>query len=303
GQIIPLFLADTVIADTSSARHQNIALTGNLENRVGEKFGWSASGMLYFAGDRAGDFDLSGRIRKDFGMRKGDSELLIDGKVSLETPSFWFRQWGSNNFYWSTGPYEREFTISAGTSFSYPARLFKASFRYAVIENYSYFGTDALPAVKPGALSVAAITADKTFRMGGFRSGTTVLLQQSSNPGILDVPLVTFRTALWYDKNIYFKLTGGSMHIETGAELFMHTRYNSMAYMPSTGRYYNQNTTLTGGYPFVNVFLNAKIKRTRILLSFDHVNSGLSGYDYYLIPHNPLNIRVFRYGIAWTFYD
>lgn len=302
-QIVPLFPADTVIADTSSTGHQNLALTGSLENRVGRNFRWDATGLLYFTGDRAGDFDLKGNIRKDFDMPKGKSGFIIDGRVSLETPSLWFRQWGSNNFIWNRGAGDREFTISAGVSYSYPGRYFETSFRYAVIENFMYFGSDALPAVKEGALSVAAAEADKTFRLGNFRLGATVLAQQSSNREVLDLPLLTFRTALWFDRNFHFRITGGNLHIETGAELFMHTRYNAMAYMPATGRYYNQNTTAIGEYPFVNVFLNAKIKRTRILLSFDHVNSGLTGAEYFLIPRNPMNVRVFRYGVAWTFYD
>jgi hypothetical protein len=45
------------------------------------------------------------------------------------------------------------------------------------------------------------------------------------------------------------------------------------------------------------------VKRTRFFIMFDHINSGLMGYDYYLIPGYPLNVRMLRYGIAWTFYD
>ncbi len=93
------------------------------------------------------------------------------------------------------------------------------------------------------------------------------------------------------------------MEIETGAELMLHTQYRGYSYMPATGRYYNQTDSYQGGYPFVNVFFNAKIKRTRIFLSFDHVNGGMSGEDYYMIPLYPMNIRVFRYGFSWTFYD
>jgi phosphatidylserine/phosphatidylglycerophosphate/cardiolipin synthase-like enzyme len=73
--------------------------------------------------------------------------------------------------------------------------------------------------------------------------------------------------------------------------------------MPATGRYYRQDHLKTGNYPFVNVFLNLKLQRTRIFIMFDHVNYGMLGYEYYMIPDNPMNIRMFRYGIAWTFYN
>jgi hypothetical protein len=73
--------------------------------------------------------------------------------------------------------------------------------------------------------------------------------------------------------------------------------------MPATGRFYRQNKTLNGSYPYLNAFLNIKLKRTRAFIMFDHLNSGMMGYDYFMIPSNPMNIRMFKYGIAWTFYD
>jgi len=83
----------------------------------------------------------------------------------------------------------------------------------------------------------------------------------------------------------------------------MHTPYYAMKYMPATGRYFNQSETQIGNYPYINVFLNLKVKRTRIFIMGDHLNSGLMGYEYFLVPNYPLNIRMIRYGLAWTFYD
>ena len=303
-QMMPyLFSNDSIGESPFSWNHQNVAVVGRIENRIGSKFGWQADGTLFFAGHRAGDVEARGEALRDFNLKKGKSELAISGGFSRTTPSVWFMRWGSNHFKWSTVMDGREFSVTTGAAYRYPARLFEAVLNYSIIDNYTYFGKDALPAFHTGALSVAALTVDKTFRAGGFRFGTRLLLQQSSNGDVLDLPLATARGALWYDKNIYFQITGGNLHIETGVEAFIHTPYNAMAYMPATGRYYNQETDEVGGYPFVNVFLNAKIKRTRILLCFDHINQGFTGGNYFLLPRYPLNARVFRYGIAWTFYD
>ncbi len=73
--------------------------------------------------------------------------------------------------------------------------------------------------------------------------------------------------------------------------------------MPATGRFYRQDLVTSGNYPFLNVFLNVKLKRARIFLMYDHLNSGWMGYDYFMIPHYPQNARMLRYGIAWTFYN
>jgi hypothetical protein len=73
--------------------------------------------------------------------------------------------------------------------------------------------------------------------------------------------------------------------------------------MPATGRFYRQDVTKIGDYPFINVFLNVKLIRTRIFIMFDHVNSGFMGHNYFMIPSYPQNIRMLRYGVAWTFYN
>jgi hypothetical protein len=300
GQIVP---GDTLNGqDTIGFGHQNIALTGRIENRIGNSFGWQATGDLYAGGYRAGDFNIAGEIVKDFKMKKGNPELAITGTVSLTKPSVWFTRWGSNNFKWDFDA-AREFMVGAGASFRYPGRKLTASFDYSITDNFTYFGSDAMPSQHSGALSVAAVTVDKIFTAGWVNFGNTVLLQQSSNSNILSLPLATLKSALWFYKDIRFAVTGGRLEIETGAELFMHTPYKAYSYMPSTGRFYNQSGSETGNYPFVNVFLNAKIKRTRIMLSFDHINHGLTGFDYYLLPRYPMNVRMFRYGLAWTFYD
>ena len=73
--------------------------------------------------------------------------------------------------------------------------------------------------------------------------------------------------------------------------------------MPSTGKFFRQDEDEAGNYPIINVFLNVKLKRTRIFVMVDHLNSGYMGYDYFMTPSYPMNIRMIRYGLAWTFYN
>jgi hypothetical protein len=115
--------------------------------------------------------------------------------------------------------------------------------------------------------------------------------------------LVTAKSAFFFDHLFKFKATSGELYFQLGAEAMMHTPYHALNYMPATGRYYNQTGSEIGNYPFINAFINLKVKRTRFFIMADHVNSGLTGYGYFLIPGFPLNIRMIKYGLAWTFYD
>jgi hypothetical protein len=143
----------------------------------------------------------------------------------------------------------------------------------------------------------------KDLRAWKFHLTTDLLVQKSSNSKILDLPLATVRSAGYFEHLFNFRRTNGQLNTQLGAEVTYHTLYHPYAYMPATGRFYRQDLFETGNYPFVNVFLNLKLRRTRIFLMLDHVNSGFMGYNYYMVPSYPMNIRMFRYGLAWTFYD
>jgi hypothetical protein len=299
-QVIPTH--DTLLADTATWKKNNNALVGKLFNDIGDKFRWMATGELFITGYRAGDFSIDGLISKSFAFKKGPAFMQINGRMASTQPSFWYTQWGSNHFEWKADM-AKEFRIDVGTTFSFPARDAKLRFNYAIIDNYTDFDTLALPSQHTGGLSVLSIYARKDLRAWKFHLVTDLLFQKSSNPEILDLPLFTGRASGFFEHMFNFKKTNGRLNTQIGAEVTYHSLYNAYSYMPATGRFYRQDQVRTGNYPFINVFLNLKLQRTRIFVMFDHVNSGFMGYNYSMVPSYPMNIRMFRYGIAWTFYD
>jgi hypothetical protein len=299
-QIIPTH--DTTFADTAVWHRSNNVLVGHLYSDIGEKFRWVASGELFLNGYRAGDFKLNGVITKTFGWKKGPATWNITGGISNTQPSFWYEQWGSNNFEWHNN-FNKEFRIDIGTSFNYPPRNTLVKFNYALLDNYSDFDTTMMPSQFTGGLSVASVFIKKDLRAWKFHLSNDILIQKSSNKEVLDLPLLAVRSAGYFEHLLNFRRTNGQLNTQLGAEVTYHTLYNAYSYIPATGRFYRQDKVQTGNYPFINVFLNLKLKRTRIFLMFDHVNSGLSGYNYFMVPFYPQSVRMFRFGVGWTFYD
>jgi hypothetical protein len=302
GQIIPTH--DTLIlADTVRWKRPNNALVGRLFNSIGEKFRWVANGELYISGYRAGDFDLNGVISKSFDMKKGSASWLLTGGIMNRQPSFWYSQWGSNNFEWHND-LKKEFRIDFGTSFAYPGRKTNFKFNYAVIKNYTDFDTTALPSQYSGGLSVATVTISKGLKAWKFHLDPDIILQTSSNKEILDLPEATIRAAAYFEHLFRFKKTNGKLNTQVGIDVTYNTLYHAYSYMPATGRFYRQSGIEAGNYPFVNLFLNFKLQRTRFFLMFDHLNYGMMGsQNYCMVPYYPMNITMFRFGFAWTFYN
>ncbi len=299
-QIIPTH--DTTYADTAVWKRGNNVLVGRLFNDIGDKFRWLVTGELFLTGYRAGDFKFDGEISKSFDWKNGKASWQIFGSILNRQPSFWYDQWGGNNFEWHNNV-NKEFRIDLGTDFSYPGRNAELKFNYAIITNFTDFDTRALPSQYSGALSVAALTIKKELRAWKFHLANDLLFQKSSNSGILNLPLITIRSAGYFEHLFRFEDTNGRLNVQVGAEVNLHSKYYPYSYMPATGRFYRQDQVLTGDYPFINVFLNFKVQRTRVFVMFDHVNSGMMGYNYFMIPSYPMNIRMFRYGVAWTFYN
>ena len=281
-------------------------LIGRLYNNIGDKFRWLTTGEFYLTGYRIGDFSLDGEISKTFNWRKGKALWLITGSMMNRQPSIWYERWGGNNFQWNNN-FKKEFRIDLGTAFKYPARKTDLKFNYSIIKNYVDFDTTKLPSQYAGAISVAAVTLKNELRAWKFHLATDLIIQKSTNSNIIDLPLATIRSAGFFEHFFKFAKTGGKLNTQLGVDVTYNTTYHPYGYMPATGRFYRQDKVTAGDYPYINLFLNFKVKRTRVFVMFDHVNAKLMGqsirYNYYMVPSYPMNIRMLRYGLSWTFYD
>ena len=292
--------------DTAAWDRGTNVLLGRFSNNIGKKISWTVDGELFTDRYRQGDYILNGVITKSFGFNKGDLDLNFTGKISNRTPAFWYNQWGGNNFKWNND-FNKELRTEFGSTIAYPARNFDFRFNFAIINNYLDFNTLALPSQYDGNITVMSAAVRKDFNLWKFHFVPDVNIQKSSNTEILDLPLATIRTAAYLDHMFYFKSTNGRLYTQFGADVVYHTLYHAYSYMPATGRFYRQSTAEVGNYPFVNIFLNLKVQRTRFFFLFDHANYGIMGpnvlYNYEMIPLYPWNIRRFTFGLAWTFYN
>lgn len=297
------FVNDTTFNDTISLNKNSIILLGKLYNHIGDKFSWTINAETYLTGYRSGDFALDGTISKEFSLKRGSAIWEITANVSNTTPSLWHTKWISNNFSWDM-KLAKELRTQLGTAFSYPAIGLNVEIDYALIDNYIYFDTNAKPAQSNKVVNVASLLVGKKSALWRFHLDTDLLIQKStSSKDIIDLPLATAQAALYYSQDLHFKSTGGKLSFDIGADATYHTSYYAYSYMPATGRYYNQTEIKAGNYPYIDIFLNLRLKRARLFLMYEHINWGFMGYNYFEVPYYPTMIRTFRYGFAWTFYN
>jgi hypothetical protein len=89
--------------------------------------------------------------------------------------------------------------------------------------------------------------------------------------------------------------------MQFGVDCDYYTKYYAPLYQPATMSFANQQEIKVGNYPFINVYANMKLKKARFFVMFSHVNQGLTGENYFSLPHYPLNPRRFQMGVSIDF--
>ncbi|MCX6297094.1 MAG: hypothetical protein NTX97_13740 [Bacteroidetes bacterium] len=127
----------------------------------------------------------------------------------------------------------------------------------------------------------------------------SIQYQHVPDSTVIRVPEFILNHSLYYEND----LLNNAMSIQIGVSVFLVSNYYADSYMPATAQFYIQDDKKYGNYPFIDFFINAKIKSVRIFFKIDHLNSGWMGNGYVQTPHYPLNDRAFKIGISWRFYD
>ena len=141
---------------------------------------------------------------------------------------------------------------------------------------------------------------EKEFTYRKFALDNTVLFQTTQqDDAILNVPKFVLRNTIYFSDDIFKK----AMFIQTGITLNYFSSYYANNYNPVIGEFYIQNTKKIGDFPMLDLFINARVRQTRIYLKAEHFNSMLSGNKYYSAPNYPYRDYLIRFGLVWNFFQ
>lgn len=225
--------------------------------------------------------------------------LELNAQIQKRHPDFIFNTWSSNHYAWSNMFKPTEKTQSI-LSFGTLDKRFKIGVIAQNIENFIYFNEMALP--QQTNLSVQNLSGFiqkdvLLFRHLGLNSSYTY--QQSSYPSVVCIPNHVLNGSIYYQGNLFKK----ALQLQLGFSATYFSDFYGYAYMPATNQYYVQTNTKVGNYPFIDLFLNARIKPVRFFVKIDHLNQGFFGTNYSLIPGYFQNDRAFKFGLNWLFFD
>lgn len=175
---------------------------------------------------------------------------------------------------------------------------------YTTLDNYTYFGLDAVDnAVKPfqenEAISYLKLTANKEFKYRKLALDNTVQYQSvSQSNDVLNVPEIIVRNTLYFTDVLF----DDNLFLQTGFIFNYFTEYKMNAYDPLLSEFYAQTEKEYGVYPRIDFFINAKVRNARIYLKAEHFNSSFTGNNFYSAPNYPYKDFTVRFGLVWDFF-
>jgi len=308
--VLGTFKAKTSILNYSHGYDKIINQTSNINTRKlrgsAISFGadWKAK-VSKFQLDASGEITpgsarLSGtNLRGNLSFKK-DSLFYIKAGVLLNSKSpnfnYLLHQSTYDAYNWEND-YENIRTQNLG--FQFDSRWLNAAVNFTNIENYTYFDENNKPQQYSENVTYLKVKASREFTYKKFALDNTIMYQNvSGGSAVFRVPELITRNTLYYS-DYWFK--GKPMQVQIGATFNYFTDYKANAYNPLLAEFTLQNSEEIG-FPTVDLFFNAQIRRTRIFFRVDNALSDFGKRNYFSAPNYPYRDFTIRFGLVWNWF-
>ncbi len=207
-----------------------------------------------------------------------------------------YQHFYSNYFQWENNfQNQKNQEISA----QFKRKSTQVKFKTGIIHDFLYIDSSVAPQQNGVPLSYFSISASQIVHLGDFGVDFNVIYQGVSDQSILRVPEIYSHTQLFFENTIF----KGAMDLKIGLNIRYFSSYFANAYMPALRSFYIQNEKEIGNYPYVDVFVNAKIKRARLFLKYEKLNSSFMPQNYFASPHYPNTDASLTFGVIWQMFN
>jgi hypothetical protein len=260
-----------------------------------KNFQLNASGTL-----NPGNGILSGNFLKGEAFYKKDSLFEIKASLLISSKSSNFNtllhQSKFDDYNWQND-FSSVNTRDLGVQFH--SKWINASLNFTNIDNYTFFNENNQPEQFLNQIAYLKVKVNREFRYKKFALDNTLMYQNvSSGSAVFRVPEMVTRNTLYY-KDYWFK--GKPMMVNIGATFNYFSKYKANAYNPLLAEFTLQNSQEIG-FPSVDVFFNAQVRRTRLYFKVDNVTSGFTEKNYFSAPNYPYRDFTIRFGLVWNWF-
>jgi Putative porin len=156
------------------------------------------------------------------------------------------------------------------------------------------------PKQNSSAINYLSLQLNKEFKFRKFAFDNSILFQEvSQDSKIVNVPAFVTRSTLYFT-DYYFKK---ALFLQTGITANYFTKYFANEYNPVIGEFFVQNSKKIGNFPMIDLFVNGRIRQTRIFFKAEQINTLFSKRNYFASPNQPYRDFIIRFGLVWNFFQ
>ena len=288
------FINDIVFSDFILRRNfkssDSARKTNNLQNLSNFQYVFSGPNIGNYTFENKIEVNLNGKIK---------TKLFLNVNVSSRNADHIYNNWVSNNFWWNNNGFKSQQMQQVHLGINIKSK-FGVSVLFQNQNNFLYFDDLAYPRQYSGTiqnLGVNSFCSLLLFKHLGLTLDHT--FQTTSHNAYLSIPQNISTVKLFYSA-ISFK---DNLQLNIGAQGQIYSSFYGNAYMPATQIFYLQYSRATTNYPFVDAYINFRIRPVTIFIKMENALQGLLGSGYSLVPGYFQPDRAFRFGITWMFFD
>ncbi len=273
-------------------------LVMGLFDKSEENINWKFHSKYFFTGYKAGDYNLRLNITANLGGLLGENKTGIKASIGRKQADYILTVYQSNHFSWEND-FTKENSSEIELFYNNDQWKFNTSLIYTAVNNYIYFDSTAIPVQFDGSVSVVSINIKKNFQFGKWDFNNEIIFQHTNNKDVVRIPSLSTSSQISREGSLF----KSALKTRIGLQMHYNTAFYAYAYMPATGQFYIQDNKQLGNYPYMDIFLNLKVKRTRFFLIYEHFNSWFMKDNYFYALHYPMKSAFFKFGLSWSFYD
>ena len=304
-------------SDTSfqqSWSEQTVSIGGQLSKTQGKTLHFNLTAEAWLVGEDRGQLKVDFNTDLNFRLFGDTVQLAAHAYFHSLHPTFYQRHYHSKNLWWDDDDMSKETRTRIEGLFSYRKTDTKLRVAVEEIQHYTYYGmsydattsgrTNMTAGVyqESGNINVLTAQVHQNFRLGPLNWENVVTYQNSSNTEVLPLPTWNIFS------NLYLKFRIAKvLDVELGADATWFSEYYAPDFCPMINQYAIQQNEASrvelGGYPFVDVYANMRLKGVRFFVAMTNVLNGSGNHMKFLAPHYPVNGSVLHMGVSWPFFN
>ncbi|MBE9469027.1 MAG: putative porin [Bacteroidetes bacterium] len=296
------FNIDTLFNNSKSYNIDNEFFTISLYRNELKSLSFRITGNYYYDGYNKDNYLIKYEVKKLIGNRERPTELILSGAFKNMRNDYFLDNFRSNHFKWNN-KFKNKEENRIRLLYSNTSAKLRIGLNLSQINNFVYFNKEAIPKQNDANINIYSAFVDKKITLNKFNLLNKIVYQYSDNDKVMSLPMISIYESIYYENLLKFNRTHGKMLAQIGFDVYYNTKFYAPAYMPSLAQFYLQDEKQIGDYPYVDFFINIKIKRARIFFKVQHLNSDLIKREYFTVLHYPMNERSIKFGVSWSFYN